>query len=594
MNETDIIHKINEFYKEGISNNAKWQKRAHRAYEFYKGIQWERGDLQKLEVEGRPALTINQILPIINLISGFQRQNRQQVKVYPRKGGNNNSAEILTALCKHAQDTTNSDFEQSMIFLDGIISGKGWLELGISYQNDPMNGEITIQRLSPFEIIEDTTKEYDLDKTAQYIIRTYWWNKEAIKLSYPKKEKDIALGLAMVEGAEGSPDVITTETNTYQDEGKTETIPELKKYKYKIKECYWKSYERRAFLINTLNLEMKMIHETKEKLVREMMQTKTDTFDPANYTIKDIIVPILHQTISVGNLILENNEDPFNGVMSFPFFRFCPYWVDGYIFGMVENLEDQQKEINKRTSQMLHHLNQSANSGWLGPEGWEVESKEDIEQFGSKAGINIHYRENKHPEKITPAPLSQGHLLLSQIAADNLKTISGANPNLLGQTMTKQESGIAIKERKQQGIITQEIVFDNFNYTLQLFNTALVDIIRQTEVYSDEEIAAIVEDANLEDKINLENIRTFRLGKYGIKISQNPNLPSIRAENFNSILEATKANLPIDPEFVIELSDLPNKDKILADLRAKKQAMQMQSQIQAGAVPRQPIPQGVA
>ena len=195
MNETDIIHKINEFYKEGISNNAKWQKRAHRAYEFYKGIQWERGDLQKLEVEGRPALTINQILPIINLISGFQRQNRQQVKVYPRKGGNNNSAEILTALCKHAQDTTNSDFEQSMIFLDGIISGKGWLELGISYQNDPMNGEITIQRLSPFEIIEDTTKEYDLNKTAQYIIRTYWWNKEAIKLSYPKKEKDIALGL---------------------------------------------------------------------------------------------------------------------------------------------------------------------------------------------------------------------------------------------------------------------------------------------------------------------------------------------------------------------------------------------------------------
>jgi hypothetical protein len=43
--------------------------------------------MEKLQQEKRPALTINLVLPIINLLSGIQRQGRQDITVVARKGG---------------------------------------------------------------------------------------------------------------------------------------------------------------------------------------------------------------------------------------------------------------------------------------------------------------------------------------------------------------------------------------------------------------------------------------------------------------------------------------------------------------------------
>jgi len=582
LTDSDILRKLRSYFAEGDKGNRPWRTRGRRAKDFYVGKQWDEKDLALLKSEERPALTINEILPIVNLISGLQRQNRQQVKVYPRKGGNAPAADILTELCKHTADISNADYEQSMMFLDGYTTGKGWLELNISYEDDPFNGEILISRRSPFEMIEDpNAKEYDLNKTAKYIIRPFWWDKESIKMSYPKKEKEIAEGLAMMEADLGLADIKTVETDTYQEEGQIEgTDP--KEFRYRVKDNWWRTYEKRRFLINVTNLEMKLIHDDNKDIIKKIMAKATVAFNPKEYRIKEIVVPVLHQTVTLGGLILENNDDPLNGVTKYPFYRFCPYWIDGYIFGGVENLESPQQEENKRASQLLHHLNQSANSGWIGPKGWEVENEEDVKAFGSKPGVSIHYNENKKPEKILPTQLSQGHLVLEEDAKSNLRTISGVNPNLLGERMTKQESGVAIRERKQQGMVTSEIVFDNFNYTLQLFNTALCDMIRKTDVYSESEIMAIVQDRHL-DKVNIDTLKTFKFGKYGIKISQNPNLPTVRLENFEMLLKAVQAGLPIQAEHLIELSDLPNKTKILEDLRAQKEMLQQQAQ--AGGLP---------
>jgi hypothetical protein len=44
----------------------------HEGFRFYTGDQWSAADMEKLQQEKRPALTINLVLPIINLISGIQ------------------------------------------------------------------------------------------------------------------------------------------------------------------------------------------------------------------------------------------------------------------------------------------------------------------------------------------------------------------------------------------------------------------------------------------------------------------------------------------------------------------------------------------
>ncbi|MHC5199604.1 MAG: portal protein, partial [Planctomycetota bacterium] len=90
--------------------------------------------------EGRPALTINLILPIINLLSGIQRQGRQDVSVVARKGGLKPLAAVFTQVLRHCLDITDADYEIADAFLDGIVGSKGWLEPGIDETGTPAGG----------------------------------------------------------------------------------------------------------------------------------------------------------------------------------------------------------------------------------------------------------------------------------------------------------------------------------------------------------------------------------------------------------------------------------------------------------------------
>jgi len=134
-------------------------------------------------------------------------------------------------------------------------------------------------------------------------------------------------------------------------------------------------------------------------------------------------------------MVLEDVKDPFNGVMSFPFSRYVPYWMDGRMFGIIDNLKDIQQDYNKRRSQILHIINQTANSGWLIEENSGVDEKE-LEEMGSKPGIVVKYR-GIPPQKIQPNDVPHAHMLTSQIDKQDLQDVSGVSANLQGQKRPK-------------------------------------------------------------------------------------------------------------------------------------------------------------
>ena len=74
----------------------------------------------------------------------------------------------------------------------------------------------------------------------------------------------------------------------------------------------------------------------------------------------------------------------------------------------------------------------------------------------------------------------------------------------------------------------------------------------------------------------MAQLKSFKVGRYGVKVGDSPNLPTVRAANFNALLAAIQAGLPISPVYLMELSDLPNRDEIIADL---KQNMERQQQM---------------
>jgi hypothetical protein len=87
MSEINKLNLVRDYWKHADEGPRDEFARMQKGFQFYIGDQWDSADLQKLYIEKRPALTINLVLPIINLICGIQRQGRQDITVVARKGG---------------------------------------------------------------------------------------------------------------------------------------------------------------------------------------------------------------------------------------------------------------------------------------------------------------------------------------------------------------------------------------------------------------------------------------------------------------------------------------------------------------------------
>jgi len=356
-------------------------------------------------------------------------------------------------------------------------------------------------------------------------------------------------------------------------------MPDGQEKEYLIKECWWRSWEKRKLLINIETLEVRVVDKTKTTLADTLAE------DPQRFRAIERIVPILHKTTFVNNVVLEHVDDPLDGITDFPFARFVAYYVDGYEMGVVDNLKDPQMEHNKRRSQALHHLNQSSNSGWQGDrDALTSQEWNDLKQFGSVPGIQIKQKPGAMLKRIEPVNISTGHLSLDQLSAQDMNDISGVNTELQGQTPEKQMSGKAIMLQQNQGMMISQIVFDNFNRTLQIFGDLLLEFIRKRDVYSDQEIQAIIDEEALVDSatrepLDLNNLGDLRIGKYGVKVAMSIHAPTMRIANYLTLLEMAQAGVPIAPKFLLEAADIPNKDAIVADLQAsQQQARQMAEQ----------------
>jgi len=583
--EKDTLTKVKDFVKFGWEDNNRWRPRARKNLRFYVGNQWDKADSAKLAAEGRPAISINRVLPVVNFQSGVERQNRSDIRIYPRRGGTVNVAGAMTEIFKHLMDVSNGDYVQSMCFYSSLILCKGWLGADINYEHDPLNGDIMIEDISPFEMIEDRRKEkYDLNKSAEFIIRQQWEKKADLILDYPKKKKDIEGG--GLDLPDESPEMIEYDRdldddddyNRQDDDNVIDPMVRRERKGYRVRTCYYKKKENRTFLIDQATLRVTPVPNSREgKEIAQVLIQK----DP-RFAVVSRVVPVLHKVKTVGNIVLEEEYDPFNGLCMFPYVRFAPFWVEGNVLGVVDNLIDPQMEHNKRRSQILHILNTSSNSGWL-VKKLTAGYRTFLETFGSKPGVVID--KNKcggEAERIPPSQLPAGHFTMSEVSADDIKEISSVDANLMGSPQQKDESGRSRYLRQQQGMMASEIIFDNYRYSRQIFAQFLMEVIRREGYYSDQEVRAILDQSS--EEIDMEQLQSLAVGRYGVKIDQSQSHPTTRMMNYEMLLEAAKIGMPIDPKFLIEASDLPNKEKIIQDLEMKMQ--QQQQMLAQGVDPR--------
>ena len=460
-------------------SKADWIKLARESYAFVVGDQWEQEDMDKLTAEGKPALTLNKIQALIFLVSGIQRQNRTDFRAFPVGEEDSIKAEAITYILKDMQRLCDSDYKQSEQFEDGIICGEGWLEPWTNYEQDLIHGNLEFRKRSPFYVFPDpSVKEYNLSDARYVCVYTPNIDEDDLIKLFPS-EKDAIADLPSkpntgeIEIAGNL--VIKGGYHDAYDDQETDGAADQTELPYEMMEYHYYEYEPRYIVVNALSEDPAGKYQ-----VFEDEQEAQDILDMLIFEYGDIDgIAIIDRVVKVPNIKVFVNDEELTQFTSpfypeykkIPIFSFFAHWTQApikkkelQIQGIVGALKDPQREINKRHSQALHHLNTSTNSGWLSKKKGGISNVKDAEANASRSGYVLEYDTEK-PEQIHPQPLSTGHETAVAIANADIKEISGLNTDLLAQNDKASSSGRAIHLRQQQGLMMIQRILDNFART---------------------------------------------------------------------------------------------------------------------------------
>lgn len=605
MTETKRVQDLQDWKKEDKANSKDWLKRSKESFRFYTAYrQWKQEDIIKLDEEKRPHLTIPLITSIINTVVGYQIDNEQQFKLYPRRGGSAAVAAIGTELLKHTMDNCHGMDHCLEAFLYGNIGGVGAIEIQESFEKDKINGELRVLSKSPFRVIFDQeATEYDFDERGRRIFEEVWLSKEEIQLGFHKSIKDI-------EQAVESPEF--SEEKLYAEDYSTSSTGDKIKGLYRVTKAYWRKWEKQVYLVDLKKWSHYLLHGPRTiELAKNAIEVQNKQAEslgiPSTFKIIERAGWKLYKTWFCGEMELLHQEDPWNGITDFPIKPYYPYWADGYPFGLVDGNKDAQRYLNKMFSDELMIQKQASNQIWAVKDGSNTRAVEDLKENSGKHGYVLDKSKfGGEADRIPPNTPPFGHELIIERLERFMNQISGVDPTLRGMQIGRsKESGKALESRLYAGTVVSKIIYKNFNRTLSKVGEFLWDSIRkkdetgQNKYYSQQEIERIVQEASLKQFIKVGrsgeqviDLTPFYedIGNYGIKVSTSPNTQTIRAENQNYLLSIAEIygrlyGTPIiPPKYLIEMSDLPNKDELIEyfDTLAKQPATQQPIQMRKG------------
>ena len=541
---------------------------------FYRGEQWDEADISALDDQGRPALTINTILPTVNTVLGEQSTRRADVQFKPRGNGNQEIAEVLSKLYMQIADNNKLEWLESQAFADGLIQDRGWFDVRIDF-SDHINGEVRVETKDPLDIIIDPdAKEYD-PRTWNEIFETKWMSIEEIEETYGQEKADKLRMIAEVGTTLGA-DSMEYEDETYGDTDKENyhgadypNNPEDAKTLRSIRVV-----ERQHYRLKDCILYVDPVTGDKRDVPYDWGKKKREKFaDDYGLYIVEKKKRAVRWTVTADTVVLHDDWSPYEHFTLVPYF---PYWRRGKPFGMVRNLISPQEQLNKISSQELHIVNTTANSGWIVESGSLTGmTADDLEEHGAETGLVLEFnRGSTPPGKIPPNQIPTGLDRIAQKAASNIKQISGISDSMLG-TDGAEVSGVAIQAKQNRGILMIQVPLDNLKKTRQYLAEKVLNLVQR--YYTEERVIQITDESApfkprepmAINQVTPEGqiINDLTLGEYDVIIATAPARDNFDEVQFAEAVELRKVGVPIPDDLIVEYSHLARKANIAQRIR---------------------------
>lgn len=613
----------NRYYR-AAEGHERWAVTAKQCVEFFEGKQWTDEELAILQGEGRPCLTLNKLSPLVRLIFGYFRQNRADIKYLPGHDGSGMQeiAEVLSATAKEISERNKSDWKEAQQFQDGIMTGRGFMDSRLDFSKNVL-GDVIETVKDPFAIkIDPEAESYDPNEREGgwgYYFEDRWMSPNEIFMLY---------------GGKATEEILTNVTASPLDHGNygywftDEFAPsryfgldyfmdgQYDRGVYGLYASPFHHINRSRKLVRVLDCQHKILkkvnffldletgHETlipesmdRNKIARMMEWIKIKQLP---ITVRTAIRPRIRWTITAGDRVMFDDWSPYDRYTITPYF---PYFRRGHTRGMVHDLLDPQREINRRRSAFLHIIMTTANSGWMYEEGsLEDDMQQALEEYGSRPGIHVEYKEGyEAPRKIEPSATPVAMKKLEDDANSDLKEISSVNDSALGN-LDRVQSGRAIQARQRQSVMGTEMYFDNFSYTREIRGESLKAIVQR--YYNEPRLIRVRgADGNMEEhSINIrtaagEIVNNITHGQYSTVVDETPISDSFMQGQFAEAMELREAGVPVPDDVLVDLSSMPRKDEIKQRLEEEQAVRENQMLLenlgvrgQMGVPPEAPLP----
>ena len=549
---------------------------AKKCDDFYRGDQWDMEDQDALEAEGRPALTINTVLPTINTILGEQSSRRADIRFKPRRGGDQALADTLTKVFMQIADNNKLDWVEQQVFSDGLImDGRGYFDVRMDF-TDHVEGEVRITAKDPLDILIDPDAKEADPKTWNEVFETKWMTLDEIEEAYGAKKAE-QLQFIAENGNSFGRDSIEFEEQRYGDLDPGDDLfgstisPDEEEYgnirALRVVERQYKIMSRVKCFVDPDTGDQRECPDA-------WSESKAKKFAKQyNLNLISKMKRKVRWTVTCDQVVLHDNWSPYNDFTVVPFFA---YFRRGNPFGVVRNLLSPQEQLNKIASQELHIVNTTANSGWMVESGSLVGmSPDDLEEHGAETGLVLEYaRGTTPPQKITPNSIPTGLDRIAMKAQANIKAISGINDSMLGSD-SAEVSGVAIQAKQNRGAVMIQVPLDNLQKSRQYLAEKTLNLIQA--FYTEQRVVQITNEedplkpreAMVVNQVTPEGdiINDLTIGEYDVVITTAPARDTFDEIQFAEALGLRQAGVAIPDDAIIEYSHLTRKGELAKRIR---------------------------
>lgn len=550
--------------------HLEFLRKADKCDDYIANRQWDEEVAAKLDRAGKPVITINKTLTSLAAVMGEQLAVESDTSFRSASGGNPETAAALDKVWINFSQNNNLEWLKSEMAADGFIRSRGFIDMRMRW-NDNFKGDIQAKLVNSKNVVIDPDADtYDPDDWSQVFL-TKWMNVQTLGRQYGKRfERELK---ARPESAfTNNYDMVDWEPDNFGGNALRDVYSQgdnnLKRM-YRIVERQFKDIKNVECFLNPETGDMREIPDNWEHNRVNLV------LEQYGWKIYRKEVEKIRWTVTVDDIVLFNDVSPYKHFTPIPFFPFFRY---GTTIGIVENMLSPQDLLNKSTSQELHIVTQTANSGWIVKHGELMNmTLEELEDRGGEDGLVISINGNPKTdiEKIKPNQVPTGLDRISYKADEFLKETSMVSDSMRGFDRA-DVAAKAIQEKKQSGLISMAKPFSNLEFSQWMIARNFIDLV---QAYMTEERVLQITSTNplKEDEEVVVNqvtpegnvVNDLTLGEYRAVIVPTSTRDTFEEGQFDSAMRMREAGIAIPDANVVQNSPLVDKADLVQTLKAR-------------------------